>query len=182
MPLETTGLTFGELSSSGKGAKSIPINGPNSWAPGELKVLWQPRSFDGSDQNRVSISFQLTDELEADTAALEDWVIAEMTARSKKYLGQDMTQAQVRERFVSLLKVSDKGYRSLRAKMNFTGRNAVQCWDSDKQKRDLPEDWLSGSVKPIFRIKGIWLMSRDWGLICEMEHAQISEAAEPCPF
>ena len=182
MPLETSGLTLGEISASGKGARSVPINGPNTWATGELRVLWPPRSFDGTDQNRVSISFQTTDALEDDIKKLEDWVIERVTAYSKKYLGQDMTQAQVRERFVSLLKVSDKGFRSLRAKMNFTGRNGVQCWTEDKQKRDLPEDWLSCSVSPIFRIKGLWLMSRDWGILCEMEHAQISESTEACPF
>ena len=182
MPLETLGLALGEISASGKGAKSLPISGPNAWAPGELKVLWEPRSFDGTDQNRVSISFQTTEALEADIVALEAWACITMAANSKKYLGQTMTQEQVRERFVSLLKVSDKGFRSLRAKMNFTGRNGVQCWDSDKQKRDLPEDWLNCSVSPIFRIKGLWLMSRDWGILCEMEHAQISEAPAACPF
>ena len=179
MPLETSGLTFGDLTSSGKGARSVPITGENTWAPGELKVLWQPRSFDGSDQNRVSISFQTTDALEVDIRKFEECIVAYVGAR--QYLG-DLSPAQVKERFVSMLKVSDKGYRSLRAKMNFTGRNGVQCWDSDKQKRDLPEDWLCCSVSPIFRIKGLWLMSRDWGILCEMEHAQISEATAACPF
>ena len=92
-----------------------------------------------------------------------------------------MTQAQVRERFVSLLKISDKGFRSLRAKMNFTGSNGVQCWDSDKQKRDLPEDWLNCSVNPIFRIKGLWLMSRDWGILCEWNMPRYLRLQRPAP-
>jgi hypothetical protein len=66
--------------------------------------------------------------------------------------------------------------------MNFTGRNGVQCWDQNKQKRELPDDWLCSSVTPIFRVKGLWIMSREMGLLFEMEHAQIGEAKAECPF
>ena len=180
---ETSALSFGDLSSSGKGAKTVPLLGQNTtYSPGELKCLWEPKSIDGSDQNRVSISFQLTPEVEADVLALETWVIQTLSANSRKYLGQDLTEVQVRDRFVSAIKTSEKGYKSLRAKMNFVGRSGVQIWDQHKQKREIPDDWLACSITPIFRVKGLWIMSRDVGLLLEMEHAQIGEAQAECPF
>jgi hypothetical protein len=179
---ETSALSFGDLCSSGKGAKTVPLLGPNTYSPGELRVLWEPKSFDGTDQNRVSISFSPTSDVEADVLDLEKWVIARLSVDSRKYFGQELTEAQVRDRFVSALKTSEKGFRSLRAKMNFTGRNGVQCWDQNKQKRELPDDWLCSSVTPIFRVKGLWIMSREMGLLFEMEHAQIGEAKAECPF
>jgi hypothetical protein len=182
MPIETSGLKLGELSQSGKGTKTVPITGNASYAPGDLRVLWNPRAFDGSDQSRVSISFEPTTEVEADITALEAWVLQQVSQDPTKYFGQTLTPSQIQDRFTSVLKTSEKGYRSLRAKMNLHGRNAVRCWDVNKASRDLPEDWTTCSVQPKFLVKGLWMMSRDWGLLLELTDALVSESNAACPF
>ena len=182
MPLETSGLTLGDLSQTGKGAKTVPILGNTSYAPGELRVLWQPKAFDGTDASRVSISFVPTTEVEADIFGLEAWVLQMVSQDPSKYFGQQLTPAQISDRFTSCLKTSEKGYRSIRAKMNLHGRNACRCWDSNKASRDMPEDWTSCSVQPKFLIKGLWIMSRDFGILLELTDALISESDAACPF
>lgn len=178
--IETSALTIGDVSSSGKGARTCPILPATLWSPGELQVLWQPKAYDGSDANRVSISFQPTHTAEKELLALEAWVLATVTADKRFF--QDVTPAQIRERFVSCLKVSDKGLRSIRAKMNFTGRGAVRCWDQDRSPCPQPQDWPSCSVTPRFHIKGLWMMSRDWGLLIELTDALVTEYSAECPF
>ena len=120
--------------------------------------------------------------MEADILQLESWVLETLAANPQKYFGQDLTLVQLKERFSSAIKTSEKGYRSLRAKMNFTGKGAVQCWTAEKAKRDLPEDWTACSVKPRLQIKGLWIMSREFGLLLEMSDALLEEFSVACPF
>ena len=182
MPIETNGLTLGEISLSGKGAKSVSIMPATMWSPGELRVLWQPSGFNDPSATRVAISFMSTPEVDADVLQLESYVLGVLATNPQKYFGQELTITQLKERFVSAIKTSDKGYKSLRAKMNFTGRGAVTCWDEQKAKREPPEDWTACSVKPRLQIKGLWIMSREFGLLLEMDAAMIEEFSVACPF
>ena len=182
MPIETSGLTLGDVSLSGKGAKSVPILPATMWSPGELRVLWQPSGFNDPSANRVAVSFTSTPEVEADIQQLESWVLETLATNPQKYFGQELTLTQLKERFVSAIKTSDKGYKSLRAKMNLTGRGAAQCWTASKAKREPPEDWTACSVKPRLQIKGLWIMSREFGLLLEMSDAMIEEFSVACPF
>ena len=182
MPFSTDGLTYGEVSSSGKGAKTVPLLGASSYSPGTLQCLWQPKGFNGEDTNRVSISFKPTEDLVKDVRALESWVLDAVSGDPRKFFNTDLSPQQIQERFGSMLKTSDKGHQSFRAKMNFSGRNGVKCWSADRQRRDLPDDWPSCSVKPLFVFKGLWIMSREWGVLCELTDAQITESDGECPF
>jgi hypothetical protein len=37
-------------------------------------------------------------------------------------------------------------------------------------------------VTPRFHIKGLWMMSRDWGLLIELTDALVTEYSAECPF
>jgi hypothetical protein len=185
MPFDESKLAFGDVSLSLKGARSCPLKGDTAWTPGELAGLrccWEPKSFDGTDQNRVSINFASTPETEADLERLEKWVVETVSKDPKRFFDKDLTPASVKERFCSSLKVSAKGYRSIRAKMNFAGRQAVNYWTPDRQPRDAPEDWLSASLQPHLVAKGLWFMSKDWGVLLEMTDCLVDDAAAVCPF
>ena len=186
MPLETSGLTLGEPTVSGKGSKQIPLkdrDGLLTWRPEALRVLWQPKAFNDPEAGRVPICFQTTPEVEAYMQTLDDWVLKALAADPRKYLGQDMTPEQLQERYASAMKTSSKGYLHLKAKMNLAGRAAVKCWDAETKKpRKAPEDWTVCEVKPCFEIRGLWQMGKDFGLLVELTDALISESAASCPF
>ena len=187
MPLEKSNLTIGDAVISGKGAKQAQLLDAGKalkWKPGPLRVQWQPNAFNDPEANRVSICFETTPAVDEYVKGLEDWVLRTLAAAPKKYFGQDLTQAQIQERYIPLIKTSAKGYVHLRAKFNLTGRNGVKCWDAETRAiRKQPEDWTMCEVQPVFEIKGLWIMARDFGLLVEMTDALISsESTVSCPF
>jgi hypothetical protein len=82
----------------------------------------------------------------------------------QQFLGQSLTAAQVKDRFVSCLKVSPMGVKTVRCKMN---TNSVACWDEAKEPRGVPDDWTAVSVKPRIVAKGVWAQSSQWGILLE---------------
>ena len=66
--------------------------------------------------------------------------------------------------------------------MNLAGKQAVKCWDERCKPRALPDDWTTCEVRPCLRIKGLWVMSKDFGLLIEMADAQVAETVTACPF
>ena len=185
MPLQMNSLSLGELVVSGKGAKQIPLQShdePLVWRPGPLRVQWEPKAFNDPEASRVAICFQSTDAVQNYLQQLEAWVLKTLASDPRRYFGQDLTQAQLEERYNPAIKVSQKGYTHLRAKMNLAGRNGVKCWDENKKARKLPDDWTYCEVEPSFVIKGVWVMNKDFGLLIEMTDALISESSTLCPF
>jgi hypothetical protein len=183
--LEMTNLKLGEITLLGKGAKVTPLtsNGETlKWTPGSLQVLFEPKAFNDPTATRVSVCFKGTPDIEAYIGELEAWILKEVASNPQVYLGQACSEAQVRERFTSALKVSEKGYTHLRAKMNLSGKSQVKCWDESKKPRPPPEDWTLCDVQPCLQIKGLWVMSKDFGLLIEMTDALVSESSQLCPF
>jgi hypothetical protein len=175
-------LVLGDCVALGK-AKSTAIFGDNSWTPGELRVLWQPGNFDKSaSETRVSINFEATDAVQADVARLEAWILATVATDPMRYLGQSISASPVQDRFVSALKCSQKGFKSVRCKMNTEGKYAVRCWDENKVQRGLPDDWTEVSVTPRIVAKSLWIQASSWGILLELTHAQVQTLKEECPF
>ena len=185
MPLETSALKLGELTLIGKGAKVAPLTSKGDtlrWTPGPSQILFQPKAYNDPTASRVSVCFRSTSEIEEYVQELEAWILKEVASNPQVYLGQVCSEAQVRERFTSALKTSEKGYTHLRAKMNLAGKQAVKCWDEHRKPRPHPEDWTTCEVRPCLHIKGIWVMSKDFGLLIEMADAMVSETVIDCPF
>ena len=185
MPLETSALKLGELTLIGKGAKITPLTSKGDtlkWTLGPSQILFQPKAYNDPTASRVSVCFRSTGEIEEYVHELEAWILKEVSSNPQMYLGQTCSEAQVRERFTSALKTSEKGYTHLRAKMNLAGKGQVKCWDEDKKPRPPPEDWTTCEVRPCLHIKGLWVMSKDFGLLIEMPDAMVSESSQLCPF
>ena len=183
--LEMTNLKLGEITTLGKGAKVTPLTSNGEvlkWCPGALQILFEPKAFNDPGATRVSVCFKSTPEIEAYIRELESWILKEVSSNPQMYLGQACSEAQVRERFTSALKTSEKGYTHLRAKMNTAGKGQVKCWDENKKPRPPPDDWTLCEVQPCLHIKGLWVMSKDFGLLIEMADALVSESSQLCPF
>ena len=98
-------------------------------------------------------------------------------------LGLSLTPEQVRDRYVSCIKTSEKGYHTLRAKMNRSGRYALQCYTNDKEKCPHPETWRGCSIMPRLIFKGLWVMGKDYGALLECSHVVVQEGGDDeCPY
>jgi len=184
--LETSALKLGEITLLGKGAKVTPLTSNGDalkWRPGPLQILFQPKAYNDPAATRVSVCFKSTPEIEEYIDELEAWILKEVSSNPQMYLGHACSEQKVKEMFTSALKTSEKGYVHLRAKMNVAGKNQVKCWDiNTRLPRPPPEDWTLCEVQPFLHIKGLWVMSKDFGLLIEMGDALVSESSQLCPF
>ena len=183
--LEMSSLKLGEIALLGKGAKVTPLTSNGTalkWTPGPLQILFEPKAFNDPAASRVSVCFKSTPEIQEYIYELESWILKEVSSNPQMYLGQACSETKVREMFTSALKTSEKGYMHLRAKMNLSGKGQVKCWDENKRPRPAPEDWTLCEVQPCLIVKGLWVMSKDFGLLVEMADALVSESSTQCPF
>ena len=179
-------LTLGPLLTNTKGSKQIQISSDGSplvWTPSEyLEVPFEPSHFSDPQASRVSICFAPRPEIESFQKIFESWCLKALVKHSKEFLGSEQTEAQIREKFQSSIKTSEKGWTSYRAKMNITGKNAVQCWTPEKVKCLPPSCWRDCKVLPQFHIKSLYLMNKEVGTVIEVKHCLLEEIEPQCPF
>ena len=179
-------LAFGKLVATSKGAKQIPItneDGPLTWQPSDfLEIPFEPSNFSDKESSRVNICFAPTEEISNSLNLFESWLVKSLAKQSKELLGQEQTESQIRERFQSSLKTSEKGWTSFRCKMNTTGRNCVQCWTPSKVQRSPPDCWRDCKVIPKLHFKSLYVMNKDLGLIIDVTHCMVEELDKQCPF
>ena len=187
--IETSKLEFAPLFTNSKGAKQIPALYKNGeavvWQPTEfLEVPFEPSACNDVEATRVTLCMTPSEGVCATIAALDTWCIETLSANPVPLLGVQLTPEQVQDRYVSCLKTSSKGYQTLRAKMNRSGRYALQCYTPDKEKRVHPETWRGCMIRPRLLIKEIWIVGKDFGALLECSHVVVKESGddEYCPF
>ena len=187
LTIDTSKLAFAPLITNSKGAKQIPALYPNGevvWQPDEwLEVPFEPSAFNDPEATRVTLCMTPTEGVCETIAALDNWCI-ETLSSNPSMLGLPLTSERLRDRYVSCLKTSDKGYQTLRAKMNRSGRFALKCYTPDREKRPHPETWRGSSIRPRLIFKGLWIMGKDFGALLECSHAVVKESGDDdhCPF
>ena len=180
-------LNLGDVVTSSKGAKSIPITSFGAtvdWQPiGVFVPCFEPSAFNDPEASRVKISLMTsTTGIENELNLLDERICSLLIKDTQKYFGQVLTETQVRERMQPSVRVSAQGHRSWRLKMNVTGRAACTCYDENRQVRPAPESWMYCSLRPHVLVKGVWLMNKEFGIVYELAAAQICESAKKCPF
>ena len=145
--IDQNNLAFSALFTTAKGAKQLPALSKDGhaiiWQPEDfVEVPLEPSAFNDPDANRVTICVSPSKSMCENITILDEWCIDNLTKDTTGLLGIQLSPTQVRERCVSCLKTSeDKGYATLRMKMNRSGKYALQCYTPDKEKRHHPEDW-----------------------------------------
>ena len=185
--IDTASLAFCPLYTIAKGAKQLPAlytNGePVAWQPDTFQEIpFEPSAYGDPEAIRVTLCVTPSEQLIESVELLDAWCIAQLIA-NPALLGIALTPAQVSERYSSSLKTSEKGYKSLRLKMNKSGRYGLKCFDSEHEKCPHPETWCDVSVRPRIVWKGLWIMNKEFGALFECSHALIQEGTnDVCPF
>ena len=188
--IDTSNLAFSTILTNAKGAKQLPAlykdGEPVIWQPNEyVEIPFEPSAFNDEAANRVTLCVTPSESMIEAVNALDAWCIDTLVKNAITLIGVQLTPEQIRDRYVSCLKTSDKGYTTFRMKMNRSGRYALQCYTPDKEKRDHPEDWRGTKIQPRIVFKGLWLMgNRDFGCLMECTHALVQEGGcnDECPF
>ena len=168
IPLDS--LTVGETFTTGKGAKQIPITldgEPVHWQPNEwLTIPFEPSAFQNPEATRVNLVFNAApgSATIASLRALDDWSVNILAERSEALLGQKISKEEMHKRFQPSIKTHEaSGVMTWRVKMNTTGKSQTRLWDTFRNNLICPPDcWTVCSAKCRVRVKGFWIMAREY--------------------
>ncbi len=184
---DLSALTLGDVSTSGKGAKSCPFYSGGSVAAATLEampVCYEPSAYGDETATRVNIVFRPPQGVLDAITALDEWIIKTATKDSVKFFGKQKSEEQIRESYQPLVKTSEKYPPQIKAKLNISGPSTVRVWDGDKKAREQPEIWRGCLVKPRLWLRGLYFMGAGvFGATLECTDVQIcEEAGGECPF
>ena len=145
--LDISAIKLGALQISTKGAKSIPVSLANDKSvflqAGPLTPQFEPSALNDAIATRVNLCLSLNDEVEATLSQIDAHIVKLLVLDSPKLFGMPLNDSQVRERMQPSIRISEKGFRSWRMKMNLSGRNCVQLYDVDRQNLAIPpQSWV----------------------------------------
>ena len=185
LPIGVPQITLGEIQTSSKGARSIPISYAGDQRDrvfiftGKQEVPFNPAAYQNAEATRVNLCFAPTDDFAALISAIDDQIKSQLAPRLKEIFGEQVGELS----YNSPLKDGRNGYRRLQTKINLEGKGALRCWNSRKQLQATPEDWTSVSVSPRIWVKQVYLMgNKDCGLVLECLDVQLDHKQVACPF
>ena len=187
--IDTYKLAFALVTTGAKGAKQLPIlyaNGANVvWQPDDfMEIPFEPSAYNDPGANRVTLCVTPSEAVCDTIIALDEWYIQTPSSNPVPLIGVQLSNEQIRERFVSCLKTSEKGYKTLRVKMNKAGRYALQRYTPEKEKRQHPNNWRGCAIQRRICCKGLYVMGREFDPIFERTHVLLKESGgeDECPF
>ncbi len=153
------------------GSKSEPVSSP-----------FGATSFNDEATSRKTIEFNLTEEQEEQFKKFNEWAIGYLSEHSERLFKKKLTPDQVSEGYRS--PVTKKGsYRGhLRCKINSSGTTMVRCWSTEDIRRELPADLRNHEMVPRINVSHLWMMSREYGWVFQVNDLMVCEGVEVCPF
>ena len=188
--INTSNLILKDPQISARGAKSCPIlnaqggkvffNLGSKSEPGSTP--FGATSFNDEATSRRTIEFNLTHDQEEQFRQFDEWAISYLSEHSERIFKKKLTTDQVREGYRS--PVTKKGsYRGhLRCKINSSGAAMVRCWSTEDKRREMPADLRNHEMVPRINISHLWMMSREYGWVLQVNDLMVYEGEEVCPF
>ena len=188
--INTTNLILKDPQISARGAKSCPIlnaqgekvyfNLGNKSKP--VSTPFGATSFNDEATSRKTIEFNLTEEQEEQFKRFDEWAIGYLSEHSERLFKKKLTPDQVREGYRS--PVTKKGsYRGhLRCKINSSGTTMARCWNMEDKRREMPADLRNHEMVPRINVSHLWMMSREYDWVLQVNDLMVCEGVEVCPF
>ena len=186
--IDLASLALGELQTTGKGAKQIPLSTIGGeaviWTPKDaLTVLFEPSAYNQPDATRVNLCLSVTPAVVSSLQDFDEWSVTTLATQSSKLFGSQLSVEEVRNKFQPTLRVHEAtGSQSLRLKMNLSGRAAVHIWSPMGTQISAPPSWSQCSAKFRIRLKGYRLMAKEIGVVAECTDVQLDTAEAECPW
>ena len=188
--INTSNLILKDAQISARGAKSCPIiNAQGDKVFFNLGSKDKPvstpfgaSSFNDEATSRKTIEFNLTEEQEEQFKRFDEWAIGYLSEHSERLFKKKLTPDQVREGYRS--PVTKKGsYRGhLRCKINSSGTTMARCWNMEDKRREMPADLRNHEMVPRINVSHLWMMSREYGWVFQVNDLMVCEGVEVCPF
>ena len=180
-------IKLGDLLANPKGGKFFPVcaedGGPAVWQCDWIRILWHPTAYNGEDARRLPLCLEPNEAGAAELAGFEKALVAQLASRSMadpKLFRRMLTTQDTESRFVSCLKTSTRGNSFIKLKVCL---DQVRLWDAQGQPLQEPGDLTNRECKVRAKLKQVWMMSGQCGLLVEATDFMLKEE-EPqrCPF
>ena len=181
-------LQIGSIVTNTKGGKSAPITEygntkPAFWKSQEpMHAVLEPGAYNEPNATRVNLMLRLTEEQEKSLQELDNWCLDYAIQNAEKLFGKSLPAEQVKTRYVPCVKTSEMYPSTIRVKMNLTGLGATRFWNSNGHRVAAPQKWRGSTVNACVRLKSLWFMPSQFGIVLDLTDAQVTEAPEVCPF
>ena len=111
--IDTSNLAFSTILTNAKGAKQLPAlykdGEPVIWQPNEyVEIPFEPSAFNDEAANRVTLCVSPSVSMCEAIKALDEWCIETLVKNATTLICVRLTADQVRERYMSCLKTSEK--------------------------------------------------------------------------
>ena len=97
--LAVEALSLGDVTTSGKGAKTAPFSvngGPADFTLPALQVAFEPSAYQNDDATRVNLVLKVGLVHEPDLAKIDEWILDTVAADPVKYFGTKAARASRR--------------------------------------------------------------------------------------
>ena len=188
--INTSNLILKDPQISARGAKSCPIlNAQGNKVFFNLGSKSEPvsspfgaTSFNDEATSRKTIEFNLTEGQEEQFKRFDEWAISYLSEHSERLFKKKLTPDQVREGYRSQVTKKGSYLGHLRCKINSSGIAMVRCWSTEDKRREMPADLRTHEMVPRINVSHLWMMSREYGWVLQVNDLMVCESVEECPF
>ena len=180
-----------DVQTSSRGAKTAQLLGNNGQKimmsfgseASPTSTPFGATNFNDETALRKTLDLRINGDEVAFFQDLDAWAVEYLSKNSERLFKKAATQDQVREHYKSPVSVKE-GYQPLvRCKVNTSGQYAVRCWNTDRERIELPEDLRGCQLLANAQLSHLWVMGRDFGWVITVQDIMIlSEDSSACPF
>jgi len=186
--IKTTKWHLAEVTISSKGQKTSQLTNDHKIITfnlgSNLKTRFGASSFDKNvETSRKSLDFDITNDKQIISMLkeIDEWALKYVHANSTRLMKKVTSKDVIRENYKPLVSQYGDTVR-VKTKINTSGHRVCQCWDDEKNKSELPEDWLSNSYDVQVSIPQLWIMGSSFGLTMETTNLLVRPILNDCPF
>jgi hypothetical protein len=176
-------VKLGVVMDGANGLKTVQISDPHDepvvLSPSSsLSLAYRVTSFNNESATRLNLSLIPDAEVESLIAALDSAILEQLP----RIMPQLVNPGEKPVEYVSPLSSTPTTLRLLRTKIMTTGARAVRCWDEQKQRLPIPEDWLCYVVKPRISVRSLVAAEGKLYPVLETTDAMLTPIQISCPF
>ena len=180
---------------SSRGAKSCQIEHtkPEAGSDGKIRLnvgsIEHPTrtpfgatTFDGQESAQKTIEFNLSEDEVETFQGIVDWLAGYLATHSERIFKKTLSKEQVVESLRSPVTQRGSYQPHVRCKIR---PSSVRVWDASGKIREggLPADLRGYRLVPRVVLEKLWIMSRECGLVLQVQDLMILEREETvCPF
>ena len=177
-----------DVTISSKGQKTCVLTNDHKpiafFLGSNLRTRFGASSFDKNvETSRKNLDFDITQDKQiiAMLKEIDLWVIQYIFDNAARILKKVMSKDVITENYKPLVTSYGDNVR-VKTKINTSGHRMCQCWDEEKNTRELPEDWQSNEYEVQVSLPQLWIMGSSFGLTLETIHLLVKAIESQCPF